>query len=161
MELHRQVLAVSESAVFIAFHPSTVAISDPTDTKLPLTVYESIRDSAKGTMPDAIMDGAIGVEHTEVQADIRFRTLDYELEMTAEELIAVRHIATEANDAGDADLRAGGGKSKQPDGATGAENGPDENDDDDEDDCLTHEERERMSKLRTRYAQIKVRFLLT
>ena len=161
VELHRQVLTVSESAVFIAFHPSTVAISDSTDTKLPLAVYESIGDSGKGTMPDAIMDGAIGVENTAAQSDIRFRTLDYELEMTTEELIAVRHIATEANDAGDADLRAGSGKKKQPDGAIGAENGLDDNDDDDEDDCLTHDERERMSKSRTRCAQIEVRFLLT
>ncbi|KAJ5986501.1 hypothetical protein N7451_010866 [Penicillium sp. IBT 35674x] len=88
LPLHRQLLEkYNESAVFLAFHPSQLQASEAHNSKLPLTIYESVLEDegANDASKDMEIDGQEAVS-------LRFRELRYSVETGEAEMIGVNTI---------------------------------------------------------------------
>lgn len=107
--IQRQVVQkYNESAVLLAFHPSSVLEGKGVGGKLPLTVYESAGERDRDGMD------VDGMEKQTPQLDLRFRELPYGVETGEAEMIGVDFVAR------------GGGNATAVDGAVkkaGAANG--------------------------------------
>ena len=84
--IHQQILhTYNETAVLLAFHPSSVLEGTAVGGKLPLTIYESVYENNEGQGME--IDGA------EASLDLRFRELPYSVETGEAEMIGVDCVA--------------------------------------------------------------------
>ena len=84
--IHQQILqAYNETAVLLAFHPSSVLEGEIVGGKLPLTIYESVYENNEGQGME--IDGA------ETPLDLKFRELPYSVETGETEMIGVDFVA--------------------------------------------------------------------
>jgi len=87
-EIHQQVLHTNnETAVMLAFHPSSVLEGAGVGGKLPLTIYESVYESRESR------DRSMDVDGQETQLDLKFRELPYSVETGEAEMISVDFVA--------------------------------------------------------------------
>lgn len=83
--IHQQILhTYNETAVLLAFHPSSVLEGAAVGGKLPLTIYESVENNEGQGME---IDGA------EAPLDLKFRELPYGVETGEAEMISVDFVA--------------------------------------------------------------------
>ena len=92
--IHEQILKLNETAVLLAFHPSSVLEGAAVGAKLPLTIYESLYESGEAGDRNMEIDG----QDTQ-QLDIRFRELPYSVETGEAEMISVDAVARGASNA--------------------------------------------------------------
>ena len=86
MPIHQQILhTYNETAVLLAFHPSSVLEGAAVGGKLPLTIYESVYENNEGQGMD--IDGA------EAPLELKFRELPYSVETGEAEMISVDFVA--------------------------------------------------------------------
>ena len=84
--IHQQILhTYNETAVLLAFHPSSVLEEPVVGGKLPLTIYESVYEKNEGQGME--IDGA------EAPLDLKFRELPYSIETGEAEMIGVDFVA--------------------------------------------------------------------
>jgi COP9 signalosome complex subunit 6 len=85
----------NESALLLAFHPSTVSTGNAPNSngKLPLTIYETAIESDHGKG-----DGAMQIDGEDNTA-IKFRPLPYTIETDETEMIAIDYVAKGAGSA--------------------------------------------------------------
>ena len=89
LAIHQQMLhTYNETAVVLAFHPTSVLEGAPVGGKLPLTIYESVYESG-GENGDRSMD----IDGQEAQLDLKFRELPYSVETGEAEMISVDFVA--------------------------------------------------------------------
>ena len=87
--IQKQVLqGYNETAVLLAFHPTGVVEGKVAGGKLPLTVYESVFESA-GEGADDMMDTG----EKEAGLEMRFKELPYSIETGEAEMISVDFVA--------------------------------------------------------------------
>ena len=122
--IHEQILKLNETAVLLAFHPSSVLEGAAVGAKLPLTIYESLYESGEAG------DRSMEIDGQESQLDIRFRELPYSVETGEAEMISVDAVARGAGNATaedstmkKADKGPDKGKGKAPQRAMGDEKG--------------------------------------
>ena len=104
LPVHQQILqSYNETAVLLAFHPMSVLEGAGMGGKLPLTIYESVYESAEG---GAGAGGAMEVDTeggkesagvAEAGLDLRFRELPYSIETGEAEMIGVDFVARGGN----------------------------------------------------------------
>ena len=102
--IHQQLLRdYNETALMLAFHPSTALNSAQVGGKLPLTIYESVYESGqeggKAAATDEDGDNRMEVEGQDARLDLRFRELPYSVETGEAEMIGVDYIARGAGNA--------------------------------------------------------------
>lgn len=102
--IHQQLLLdYNETALMLAFHPSTALAGAQVGGKLPLTIYESVYESGQegGKAPVADEDGdnKMEIEGQEAHLDFKFRELPYSVETGEAEMIGVDYIARGAGNA--------------------------------------------------------------
>lgn len=84
--IHQQILhTYNETAILLAFHPSSVLEGAAVGGKLPLTIYESVYDNNEGQSME--IDGA------EAPLDLKFCELPYSVETGEAEMISVDFVA--------------------------------------------------------------------
>ena len=84
--IHQQILHMyNETAVLLAFHPSSLLEGAAVGGKLPLTIYESVYENNAGQSME--IDGA------EAPLDLKFRELPYSVETGEAEMIGVDFVA--------------------------------------------------------------------
>ena len=103
-EIHQQLLRdYNETALMLAFHPSTALNSAQVGGKLPLTIYESVYESGqeggKAAVPDEDGDIKMEVEGEGALLDLSFRELPYWVATGEAEMIGVDYIARGAGNA--------------------------------------------------------------
>jgi len=99
--IHQQVLhTYNETAVLLAFHPSSVLEGAAVGGKLPLTIYESVHESGEGG------DRSMDFDGQDTPLDLKFRELPYSVETEEAEMISVDFVAK------------GGGNATTVDGTT-------------------------------------------
>lgn len=86
--LHEYILqSHNETAILLAFHPSSASQSASAGAKLPLTIYESVYESI-GDTDDAMDTGEQGGA-----LELRFKELPYSIETGEAEMISVDFVA--------------------------------------------------------------------
>lgn len=86
--IHQQISqSYNETAVLLAFHPSSVLEGAPVGGKLPLTIYESVHET--GEAGDRSMD----IDGQDAPLDLKFRELPYSVETEESEMISVDFVA--------------------------------------------------------------------
>lgn len=100
LTIHEQILRdYNETALLLAFHPSTVLERASVGGKLPLTIYESVYESSSenaraAAQADADGDSKMeGEGGQEGQLEQKFRELPYSVETGEAEMIAVDYVA--------------------------------------------------------------------
>ncbi len=84
--IHQQIVhTYNETAVLLAFHPSSVLEGAAVGGKLPLTIYESVYENGEGQGME--IDGA------EAPLELKFRELPYSVETGEAEMISVDFVA--------------------------------------------------------------------
>jgi COP9 signalosome complex subunit 6 len=97
--IHRHILQTfNESSLLLAFHPSDMhktRSGGQTSGQLPLTIYESVYEAAKGDFDgDAIMqDDGQDEEKNTAKLEIKLRELPYEVVTGEAEMIALDFVA--------------------------------------------------------------------
>ncbi|KAL8826622.1 MAG: hypothetical protein Q9191_003686 [Dirinaria sp. TL-2023a] len=104
LAIHQQLLLdYNETALMLAFHPSTVLAGAQAGGKLPLTIYESVYESGleggKAAPADEDGDNRMEIEGQEAHLDLKFRELPYTVETGEAEMIGVDYIARGAGNA--------------------------------------------------------------
>ena len=105
LTIHEQILHdYNETALLLAFHPSTVVEGASVGGKLPLTIYESVYESSSdnpraAAQADADGDSKMEGEGPEGQLEIKFRELPYSVETGEAEMIGVDYVARGAGNA--------------------------------------------------------------
>ena len=90
MPIHQQIVHdYNETALLLAFHPSSVLEGAAVGGKLPLTIYESVYEGGKGARDDGTMD----VEGHDGGLELRFREVPYSVETGEAEMISVDFVA--------------------------------------------------------------------
>ncbi len=86
--IHQQVLhTYNETAVLLAFHPSSVLEGAAVGGKLPLTIYESVYETSEGG------DRRMDIDGQDAPLEIKFRELPYSVETEEAEMISVDFVA--------------------------------------------------------------------
>ncbi|KAL8931481.1 MAG: hypothetical protein Q9211_006932 [Gyalolechia sp. 1 TL-2023] len=96
--IHQQILhEYNETAVLLAFHPSDVLAGSTQGGKLPLTIYESVYESAQGlgkaATYEADGDRSMEIDAPENPLDLKFRELPYSVDTGEAEMIGVDFVA--------------------------------------------------------------------
>ena len=107
--IHQQILNYNETAILLAFHPSTVLEGASVGGKLPIIIYESVYESDKlGAPPgdDGDKKMEVEVENQEMPLGLKFKELPYSVETGEAEMIGVDFVAR------------GGGNATAVDGTT-------------------------------------------
>lgn len=105
LTIHEQILQnYNETALLLAFHPSTVLEGASVGGKLPLTVYESVYESTSenaraAAQADADGDNKMEGDVQEGQLELKFRELPYSVETGEAEMIGVDYVARGAGNA--------------------------------------------------------------
>ena len=103
--IHEQILHdYNETALLLAFHPTTVLEGTREGGKLPLTIYESVYESNQESGKHAAQAGngeadKMEIEGQEGQLELKFRELPYSVETGEAEMIGVDYIARGAGNA--------------------------------------------------------------
>ena len=79
----------NETALLLAFHPSSVLEGAAVGGKLPLTIYESVYEGGKGPRDDGTME----VEGHDGGLELRFREVPYSVDTGEAEMISVGFVA--------------------------------------------------------------------
>ncbi len=89
--IHRQIIdTYNETAVLLAFHPSSALEPRNEAGKLPLTIYESVHESpSDGGDRDMEIDG----KEKDAPLELRFKELPYSVETGEAEMISVDFVA--------------------------------------------------------------------
>lgn len=88
LAIHQQISQnYNETAVLLAFHPSSVLEGAAVGGKLPLTIYESVYET--GDSGDRSMD----IDGQDAPLDLKFRELPYSIETEEAEMISVDFVA--------------------------------------------------------------------
>ena len=93
--IHQQILhTYNETAILLAFHPSTVLEGASVGGKLPITIYESVYESSDklGGPPGDVGDKKMEVEGQEALV-LKFKELAYSVETGEAEMIGVDFVA--------------------------------------------------------------------
>ena len=95
--IHQQIIHdYNETALLLAFHPSSVLEGAAVGGKLPLTIYESVyesgQDSSKASK-EVEDDGAMEVEGHDSALELKFREVPYTVETGEAEMISVDFVA--------------------------------------------------------------------
>lgn len=107
--IHQQLLhTYNETAVLLAFHPSSVLEGAAVGGKLPLTIYESVYENSEGQGGMEIDGGA-----SEAPLELRFRELPYGVETGEAEMISVDFVARGGGNATAIDGAGRGGQGAQ------------------------------------------------
>lgn len=105
LAIHDQILqSYNETALLLAFHPSTVLEGASVGGKLPLTIYESVYESTSesaraAAQADADGDNKMEGDAPEGQLELKFRELPYSVETGEAEMIGVDYVARGAGNA--------------------------------------------------------------
>lgn len=105
LAMHEQILHdYNETALLLAFHPSTVLEGARVGGKLPLAVYESVYESSqeggKAAAHETNGEGdKMEIEGQEAQLELKFREVPYSVETGEAEMIGVDYIARGAGNA--------------------------------------------------------------
>lgn len=105
LAMHEQILHdYNETALLLAFHPSTVLEGARAGGKLPLAVYESVYESSqeggKAATQETNGEGdKMEIEGQEAQLELKFREVPYSVETGEAEMIGVDYIARGAGNA--------------------------------------------------------------
>ncbi|MCJ1253881.1 hypothetical protein MMC24_001695 [Lignoscripta atroalba] len=93
--IHQQIMhTYNESAVLLAFHPTTVLDGATIGGKLPLTIYESVYESEKSVEQNGgDGDRSMQVDGQDSALDFKFRELPYSVETGEAEMISVDFVA--------------------------------------------------------------------
>lgn len=93
--IHQHIIRnYTESAVFLAFHPSTILEGGTVGGKLPLSLYESLYEHDSSTAQGAgDGDKPMQVDGEEGPLKLRFRELPYSVETGEAEMISVDFVA--------------------------------------------------------------------
>ncbi|KAL2055595.1 hypothetical protein ABVK25_003837 [Lepraria finkii] len=91
--IHQQILQQNETAVLLAFHPSSVLEGAAVGGKLPLTIYESVYESGEAG------DRSMEIDGQDSPLDLRFRELPYSVETGEAEMISVDFVARSGGNA--------------------------------------------------------------
>ena len=115
LPIHQQILqSYNETAVLLAFHPMSVLQGAGVGGKLPLTIYESVYESAEGATGAGTGAGAMDVDAEggqesarapEARVDLRFRELPYSVETGEAEMIGVGFVASGGGNATDVEAK--------------------------------------------------------
>ncbi|KAG7009475.1 COP9 signalosome complex subunit 6 [Physcia stellaris] len=103
--IHEQILqGYNETALLLAFHPSTVLEGASVGGKLPLTIYESVYESTSenaraAAQADADGDSKMQGDGQEGHLELKFRELPYSVETGEAEMIGVDYVAKGAGNA--------------------------------------------------------------
>lgn len=90
LPIHQQLLRdYNETALLLAFHPSSMAEASSTRGKLPLTIYESVYEGEKAGDGDKSMQ----IDGQEQSLSLKFRELPYSIETGEAEMISVDFVA--------------------------------------------------------------------
>ncbi|KAK2766056.1 hypothetical protein FQN54_007571 [Arachnomyces sp. PD_36] len=90
LPIHHQLLRdYNETALLLAFHPSSMVETSSTRGKLPLTIYESVYEGEKAGDGDKSMQ----IDGQEPSLSIKFRELPYSIETGEAEMISVDFVA--------------------------------------------------------------------
>ena len=112
LAIHDQILqSYNETALLLAFHPSTVLEGAGVGGKLPLTIYESVYESTSesaraAAQADADGDNKMEGDAQEGQLELKFRELPYSVETGEAEMIGVDYVARGAGNATAVDTAA-------------------------------------------------------
>ncbi|KAI9758086.1 MAG: Peroxisomal membrane protein PAS20 [Chaenotheca gracillima] len=91
LPIHRQITQTyNESAILLAFHPSSVAGGVAAGGKLPLTIYESVFE---GESADNATGQSMETDSTVGTQNLRFRELPYNIDTGEAEMIGVDFVA--------------------------------------------------------------------
>ena len=99
LAIHDQILqSYNETALLLAFHPSTILEGASVGGKLPLTIYESVYESTSESVraaaqADADGDNKMEGDVQEGQLELKFRELPYSVETGEAEMIGVDYVA--------------------------------------------------------------------
>ncbi|KAI9673854.1 MAG: hypothetical protein M1817_002060 [Caeruleum heppii] len=95
LPIHNQILHdYNESAMLLTFHPTMVADKSQVEGKLPLTIYESVQESANAARQEDASEGkAMDLDVTDHGLITRFRELPYTVETGEAEMISVDFVA--------------------------------------------------------------------
>lgn len=89
LAIHQQIVqAYNETAVLLAFHPSSVLDGATVGGKLPLTIYESIYENEGGEMDQTMLE-----DGQEAPLAFRFIELPYSIETGEAEMISIDFVA--------------------------------------------------------------------
>lgn len=80
----------NEAAVFLAFHPSQLQSPSDNESKLPLTIYESVYEADSAQDADKQREMQIDAEQS---LGVRFRELSYSVETGEAEMISTSFVA--------------------------------------------------------------------
>ena len=106
--IHQQIShTYNETAVLLAFHPSSVLEGASVGGKLPLTIYESVYESGDGG------DRSMDVDGQDAPLEIKFRELPYTVETEEAEMIGVDFVARGGGNATAVDSTAKNGAKGQ------------------------------------------------
>lgn len=103
--IHEQILqGYNETALLLAFHPSTVLEGTSVGGKLPLTIYESVYESTSenaraAAQADADGDSKMQGDGQEGHLELKFREVPYSVETGEAEMIGVDYVAKGAGNA--------------------------------------------------------------
>jgi len=90
LPIHQQFLhTFNETAILLAFHPTNVLEGPGVGGKLPLTIYESVYESAAGDGTSMEVDG----QEKDAPLEMRFKELPYGVETGEAEMIGVDCVA--------------------------------------------------------------------
>ncbi|KAL8959269.1 MAG: hypothetical protein Q9193_003836, partial [Seirophora villosa] len=115
--IHQQIIHdYNETAVLLAFHPTDVLAGASQSGRLPLTIYESVYETAgKAGNSDGDGDRSMDVDAPEGPLEMRFRELPYSVETGEAEMIGVDFVARGGGNATNIDAPAKQkGKEKSP-----------------------------------------------
>ena len=110
--IHRQIMhTYNESAILLAFHPTSVLDGATVGGKLPLTIYESVYESVEPSVEETGM--VMQSDGREMPLDFKFKELPYSVETGEAEMISVDFVAKGGRNATAVDGTAKkGGKSR-------------------------------------------------
>ncbi|KAL8732291.1 MAG: hypothetical protein Q9166_002863 [cf. Caloplaca sp. 2 TL-2023] len=96
--IHQQIIHdYNETAVLLAFHPTSVLAGAESSGKLPLTVYESVYEGgqpvAKTESQEADGDRSMDVDSQEAPLNLKFRELPVSVDTGEAEMISVDFVA--------------------------------------------------------------------
>jgi COP9 signalosome complex subunit 6 len=90
LPIHHQLLRdYNETALLLAFHPSSMGETSSTRGKLPLTIYESVYEGERAGDGDKSMQ----IDGQESPLNLKFRELPYSIETGEAEMISVDFVA--------------------------------------------------------------------
>jgi COP9 signalosome complex subunit 6 len=93
LPFQRYIAGLNETNILLAIHPTAFEKAQTADQKLPITVYESVRE-----LETAKDDGQMDIDKDE-SSDLKFRPVPYTIETDEAEMIAINFVSKGAGSA--------------------------------------------------------------